>query len=180
MIDLTRTEADAIKGDVYTRDILMRDVEFNEHKYPGKYNNTRKKKEIEMLNDRIRRYGHIAPDQNIGDIIELVYYTLNMPQPKTRYLTINDLPKETRETRFPKRQKPEARAKKLAKFINRMRAPGVQYRDGEGRSMGNMRWDGRKQRHVIIPRYDSITHLASGRVWDASTGATQEEFLEVV
>lgn len=97
-----------------------------------------------------------------------------------RIITISDLPKEPRDNTFPKRQNPATLAKKLAKFINRMHAKGTPYRDTYGKSMVNLRWDAKRLRYIRISRDDSIMHIASGKVWDATTGATPEEFMKVI
>lgn len=180
MLDLTPSEANAIKDAAYTRDMLIRQIGYAEHVYPGKCDHEQKQMEINALEHKIRDAAGIPINQSIDDIVELIYYTLNLPPPDVRMITVDDLPKEPRETRFPKVQKPAVLAKKAAKFINRMRLKGTPYRDAYGRSMVNLRWDARRHRYVRISREDRITHIATGRVWDATTGAKADEFLEVM
>lgn len=175
MIELTQTDAEQIRFDIWKMNDLKDHTESTERNRPGKYNNAHIEKEIATLDERIRRMTHISPDQPISDIYDMVYHAVNAASSmQARHITVADLPNIRKDTRngYPNHYKkatkppgkinPKTRAKRAAALVRTMR-------DGT--------WDNIK-REWIYPGDDSITHIATGRVWNAYTGATAKEFLK--
>ena len=117
-----------------------------------------------ILHAMIKKVMHLPEDEPITDIdsiMDIVYYVLNEPN-GARHITVDDLPKEPRRA-FSKKIKPDARAKKQSKYIERAQRG---------------KWDAAKREWVYS--HGSITHIATGKVWNATTGATPDEFMKVM
>ena len=177
MLDLTPTDAEQIRFDIWTMNDLKDHIKNTEQNHPGKYNNDILEKEIVTLDERIRRMTHLSPDQPISDIYDAVYHVVNAASSvQARHITVADLPNVRKDKRngYPNHYKkaskppgkinPKTRAKRGAALVNKWKV-GV--------------WDDVK-REWKYDEGDSITHIESGRVWDAHTGATPEEFMEVL
>lgn len=177
MIELTQTDAEQIRFDIWKMNDLKDHIESTERTHPGKYNNNILEKEIATLDERIRRMTYLPPDHPISDIYDAVYHAVNAASSmQARHIIVADLPNIRKDNRngylnhYKKASKPpgkvntKTRAKRAAALVRTMR-------DGT--------WDNIK-RKWIYPGDDSITHIGTGRVWDAHTGATAAEFLEVL
>lgn len=177
MLNLTPTDAEQIRFDIWSLNDLKDHIKNTEQNHPGKYNNNILEKEIATLDERIRRMTQLSPDQPISDVYDMVYHAVNAASSmQARHITVADLPNVRKDKRngYPNHYKkaskppgkinPKTRAKRAAALVRTMR-------DGT--------WDTIK-REWIYPGDDSITHIATGRVWDAHTGATPTEFLEVL
>lgn len=130
-------------------------------------------KRVELINERERTYINQP-----SDIADIVYHTINGYVPaNVRHLTVDELPKiridkrngypdwyKKPSTRKPGKLNPKTRAKRAAALVQ---------------SFYTEYWDSIK-REWIHTGGDRITHTATGRVWDITTGATPEEFMEVL
>jgi len=175
----TYKEAEAIRYDVWTLKDLKDSIKAIPTTDLGKYNLERNIKRIDTLSDRILQTMHINVDipidQVIDSIMDKVYYVINGSN-GARHLTVEDLPRVRTEKRngYPDHYNPapkqpgripkKTKAKRMAAFIKHTM-------DGS--------WDVNK-REWVYPGNDSITHIATGKVWDATTGATPEEFMKVM
>lgn len=128
--------------------------------------------------DLIKSREGIAPLNT--ELEDRVYHTINGYVPEnTRHLTVDELPKvridkrngypdwyKKPSTRKPRKIAIKTRAKRAAALVN-------SFQFGQARNSVKREW-------VDIVNDDYITHVATGRVWDASTGATPEEFMDVL
>ena len=148
MIELTITDARAIKDDLWYMESLKQDIQIMQREKRNERWIDDTKKDIDRLEKKIRAR---LPSCSLDDLDEAICHAINKDASmKARHITVDDLPKVPRSTRLPKKINPVTFAKRAARFINRS------HHD------------------------DCITHIESGRAWDVTTGATPEEFLEVM
>ena len=174
----TYKEAEDIRYDAWTLKDLKDSIKAIPTIDVGKYNIERDIKGIDTLSDRILRTMHINVDipidRVIDSIMDKVYYVINGSN-GARHITVDELPKVRIDKRngYPDHYKPapkqpgripkKTRSKRMAAFIKHGQ-------DGV--------WD--EVKREWIDHTGSITHIATGKVWNATTGATPDEFMKVM